>query len=183
MAEEIVFSDYQAEVFTQAEFLLKTQGYLGEALFEQSYTLSKKLAEFVMENIPATGDSAAAEALSSYQGLLDIVPPPASAPPDMISPPNPTDEVAEIYQESPADMELASPAVMEIAKPKPRPAISTPPSQAVEDVRKKIAKLMAEANAKQEAARERLLAGKNTNNGKRNKFKGQISRVKGFFGR
>ena len=81
MAEEIIFTDYQADVFVEAEQLLKTQGYLGQPLFEDTYVLSKRLADYVIHNVPMFGGSGGArkgtnvmgEATNAYNGVLGIV--------------------------------------------------------------------------------------------------------------
>ena len=74
MAEQIIFSDYQAEVFNEAENLLRTQGYLGEQLFEDTYVLQKRVAEWVISNVPVmgSGGSLMSEATNTYNGVLGI---------------------------------------------------------------------------------------------------------------
>ena len=74
MAEEIIFSEYQAEVFNEAEMLLRTQGYLGEQLFEDTYVLQKRVADWVIDNVPvaADGSTIADEAMMTYNGVLGI---------------------------------------------------------------------------------------------------------------
>ena len=74
MAEQIIFSDYQAEVFNEAENLLRTQGYLGEQLFEDTYVLQKRVAEWVISNVPVMGSvgSLMSEATNTYNGVLGI---------------------------------------------------------------------------------------------------------------
>lgn len=74
MAEEIIFSDYQAEVFNEAENLLRTQGYLGEQLFEDTYVLQKRLADWVIDVVPVNGSTSSlmSEATNAYNGVLGI---------------------------------------------------------------------------------------------------------------
>lgn len=82
MAEEIIFSDYQAEVFNEAEMLLRTQGYLGEQLFEDTYVLQKRLADWVIDAVPVVGSESSlmSEATNAYNGVLGIATDEAPAP-------------------------------------------------------------------------------------------------------
>ena len=82
MAEEIIFSEYQAEVFNEAEMLLRTQGYLGEQLFEDTYVLQKRLADWVIDAVPVNGSttSVVSEATNAYNGVLGIPTDEAPAP-------------------------------------------------------------------------------------------------------
>jgi hypothetical protein len=82
MAEEIIFSDYQAEVFNEAENLLRTQGYLGEQLFEDTYVLQKRLADWVIDAVPVNGSTSSlmSEATNAYNGVLGIATDEAPAP-------------------------------------------------------------------------------------------------------
>ena len=82
MAEEIIFADYQAEVFNEAENLLRTQGYLGEQLFEDTYVLQKRLAEWVIDAVPVNGSrsSLMSDATNAYNGVLGIATDEAPAP-------------------------------------------------------------------------------------------------------
>lgn len=82
MAEEIIFSDYQAEVFNEAEGLLRTQGYLGEQLFEDTYVLQKRLADWVIDAVPVVGSASSlmSEATNAYNGVLGIATDEAPAP-------------------------------------------------------------------------------------------------------
>ena len=72
MAKEIILSQFQSEIFNAAEQLLKTQGYLGESLFEDSYVLNKKLAQYIVMSVPQNGQVAADWALKSYNAVLGI---------------------------------------------------------------------------------------------------------------
>ena len=82
MAEEIIFADYQAEVFNEAENLLRTQGYLGEQLFEDTYVLQKRLADWVIDAVPVNGSASSlmSEATNAYNGVLGIATDEAPAP-------------------------------------------------------------------------------------------------------
>jgi len=82
MAEEIIFSDYQAEVFNEAESLLRTQGYLGEQLFEDTYVLQKRLADWIIDAVPVNGSASSlmSEATNAYNGVLGIATDEAPAP-------------------------------------------------------------------------------------------------------
>lgn len=81
--KELVFSEYQAQVFNQVENAFKTNGYLGTPLFEDTYVLSKAVAELIIEEIPVTGTRASISRVAReiYQDILDIAPVVAPAPP------------------------------------------------------------------------------------------------------
>ena len=87
MAEEIIFSEYQAEVFNEAEMMLRTQGYLGEQLFEDTYVLQKRLADWVIDAVPVNGSTSSlmSEATNAYNGVLGIAT--DEAPPPVIDNP------------------------------------------------------------------------------------------------
>jgi len=72
MTNEIILSPYQATVFTAAEARLKTQGYLGMALFEDTYVLSKKLAEYIKSNVNPNGGSHSTHSTNAYNYVLGI---------------------------------------------------------------------------------------------------------------
>jgi len=71
---EIELSEYQANVFTEVENLLKTNGYYGEPLFEDTYVIQKDVVEYVKNNISITGDISTiqSEALNVYNTILGI---------------------------------------------------------------------------------------------------------------
>ena len=74
MKDEIILTPYQANIFASAEMLLRTQGYLGESLFEDTYVLSKKLAEYIVANVPANGSNASSYPTKAYNAVLGIGP-------------------------------------------------------------------------------------------------------------
>jgi hypothetical protein len=66
MIHEIILTPYQATVFNAAEVLLRTQGYLGEALFEDTYVISKKLAQYIQNSIPQSNGTVSVNATMAY---------------------------------------------------------------------------------------------------------------------
>ena len=129
MAEEIIFSDYQAEVFNEAENLLRTQGYLGEQLFEDTYVLQKRLADWVIDAVPVNGSTSSlmSEATNAYNGVLGI--PTDEAPAPVIN----TVQSEPIRPERPVSIRpvLPSPSFGVTAAIRPpmrpvKPAIATP---------------------------------------------------------
>jgi len=132
--QEIVFTDYQADVFNEAEMLLKTQGYLGEPLFEDTYVLNKRLAEWIMANTNMSGTTVESSAANAYNGVLGIETDIPDAPPVTISPtrseplistPGPMAEVKPLPVR-PVRPLMTSSAVRASTKPMIRPAIATP---------------------------------------------------------
>jgi len=85
---EIEFSSYQSDVFVAAENLIRENGYLGESLFEDTYVLQKMMAEYVINNVPLSGqtNSITGEALDVYNDVLGIVTPEVVIPPTVSSP-------------------------------------------------------------------------------------------------
>ena len=73
MTNEIILTPYQATVFNAAEALLRTQGYLGEALFEDTYVISKKLAQYVQSSIPQSNGTVSVNAMEAYNHILGVV--------------------------------------------------------------------------------------------------------------
>ena len=73
--QEIELSEYQANVFVEAENILRNDGYLGEDLFEDTYVIQKAMVEYVISNIASFGTSASisSDARQVYNGILDIV--------------------------------------------------------------------------------------------------------------
>ena len=138
MAEEIIFSEYQAEVFNEAEMMLRTQGYLGEQLFEDTYVLQKRLADWVIDAVPVNGSTSSlmSEATNAYNGVLGIAtdeaPPPVIDNPAQSEPVKP-DLPISVRPTLPAfqptairttPMRPVKPAIATpIAKPAPRPAV------------------------------------------------------------
>ena len=85
---QIIFTEYQARVFNQTEAMYKTTGYLGISLFEDSYGLSKKTAQVVVQSVPLSGTLSAINqfATNTYRTVLGIATPTPPPPP----PPDPT---------------------------------------------------------------------------------------------
>lgn len=87
---QIIFTEYQARVFNQAEAAYKSNGYLSTPLFEDSYLLSKATATWILENVPLTGTNSSVntQATATYRGVLGIAAP--TPPPPPPPPPGPT---------------------------------------------------------------------------------------------
>jgi len=79
MTNEIILTPYQSTVFNATEALLRTQGYLGEALFEDTYVLSKKLAQYIVTSVPANGTVVSSYPTKAYNAVLGISTTTASA--------------------------------------------------------------------------------------------------------
>tara|TARA_B110000444_G_scaffold155234_1_gene145287 strand:+ start:765 stop:1415 length:651 start_codon:yes stop_codon:yes gene_type:complete len=79
----VIFSEYQAQVFNRVEALYKTQGFLSQPLFEDSYLLSKATATYVIGNVEVAGsqEDVTITALSVYRGVLGISAPTIAPPP------------------------------------------------------------------------------------------------------
>ena len=124
MAEQIIFAEYQAEVFNEAEQLLKTQGYLGEQLFEDTYVLQKRLAEWVISNVPVSNsaNSLMGEAMNAYNGVLGIATDDNVAP--VIDSPAQSEPIRPVLTASPTPPTFR-PTIRPV-KMIPKPAISTP---------------------------------------------------------
>ena len=73
--QEIELSEYQANVFVEAENILRNDGYLGEDLFEDTYVIQKAMVEYIAMNITDIGTTAeiSSDARQVYNGVLDIV--------------------------------------------------------------------------------------------------------------
>lgn len=129
MAEQIIFSDYQATVFNQTANLLKTQGYLGEQLFEDTYVLQKRTAEWVISNVPVMGldGSVMSEAINTYNGVLGITPNVSPAPTvtTQLEPDRPSSEVSvpisfgttTVRTINPIKTTITTPVAMPLSKP------------------------------------------------------------------
>tara|TARA_B110000858_G_C17765615_1_gene456900 strand:+ start:184 stop:714 length:531 start_codon:yes stop_codon:yes gene_type:complete len=128
--QEIVFTDYQADVFNEAEMLLKTQGYLGEPLFEDTYVLNKRLAEWIMANTNMSGTTVESSATNAYNGVLGIETDIPDAPPVTVTPtrsePLPSPMPVQTVRPLPVRPIMTSSAVRASTKPMIRPAIATP---------------------------------------------------------
>lgn len=73
--QEIELSEYQANVFVEAENILRNDGYLGEDLFEDTYVIQKAMVEYIAMNITDIGTTAeiSSDARQVYNGVLGIV--------------------------------------------------------------------------------------------------------------
>lgn len=73
--QEIELSEYQANVFVEAENILRNDGYLGEDLFEDTYVIQKAMVEYIAMNITDIGTTSeiSSDARQVYNGVLDIV--------------------------------------------------------------------------------------------------------------
>ena len=102
--KEIIFSEYQAQVFNQVENAFRTNGYLGTPLFEDTYVLSKAVAELIIEEIPVTGTRASVNRVATeiYQDILDIAPVVAPTPPPAPGPVAATTSASDTTQARPA---------------------------------------------------------------------------------
>lgn len=140
MAEEIIFSEYQAEVFNEAEMMLRTQGYLGEQLFEDTYVLQKRLADWVIDGVPVDGSTSSlmSEATNAYNGVLGIAtddaPPPVIDNPVRSEPVRPDIPVSVRPVFTQPDLPFRPTVSVRPSRPmmpikSPRPAISTPVAQ------------------------------------------------------
>lgn len=78
----VIFSEFQAQVFNRVEALYKTNGYLSQPLFEDSYLLSKATATFVIGSVPVVGtqQDVTSLAMATYRGVLGIAAPPVIKP-------------------------------------------------------------------------------------------------------
>jgi len=71
---EITFTTYQSQVFTEVERLLRTNGYKAKPLFEDTYVISKRVAEIIQSSTPSDGvvDGLEDESIRVYNILLGI---------------------------------------------------------------------------------------------------------------
>ena len=84
----VIFSEFQAQVFNRVEALYKTNGYLSQPLFEDSYLLSKATATWVIANVSVVGSQpdVTSLAMATYRGVLGIAAPPPTVKPITTSP-------------------------------------------------------------------------------------------------
>lgn len=68
----ISFSAYQGEVFLRTEELYRTQGFSNTPLFEDTYVLSKRTAEYISANVSVNGNSVNTDATDVYNAILGI---------------------------------------------------------------------------------------------------------------
>ena len=72
---EVELSEYQTNVFVEAENLLANQGNLGEKLFEDTYVIQKEMVTYVKNSIPESGSETTIgmDAMAVYNYILGIV--------------------------------------------------------------------------------------------------------------
>lgn len=80
---EIVLTPFQAQVFNQTIEYFKTNGVGGDNVFEDTYVLQKRVAEYIKGNVTTSGGSASSFVNQIYNGVLGITPvaPPPPPPP------------------------------------------------------------------------------------------------------
>jgi hypothetical protein len=71
---EITLTTYQAQIFKMVEDFFSSKGYLGEDLFEDTYVLQKRLAEYIVGNVSLdrTSESDSYVATKVYNRVLGI---------------------------------------------------------------------------------------------------------------
>jgi len=85
---EIVLTPFQAQIFNQTIQYFKTTGVGGDNVFEDTYVLQKRVAEYIKENVTTSGGSASSFVNQIYNGVLGIAPPPPPPPRDSYTPDN-----------------------------------------------------------------------------------------------
>jgi len=72
---EVELSEYQTNVFVEAENLLANQGNLGEKLFEDTYVIQKEMVTYVKNSISESGSETTTgmDAMAVYNYILGIV--------------------------------------------------------------------------------------------------------------
>ena len=87
---EIVLTPFQAQVFNQTIEYFKTTGVGGDNVFEDTYVLQKRVAEYIKGNVTTAGGSASSFVNQIYNGVLGITPvappPPPSGGNDSFTP-------------------------------------------------------------------------------------------------
>ena len=83
---EIVLTPFQAQIFNQTIQYFKTTGVGGDNVFEDTYVLQKRVAEYIKENVTTSGGSASSFVTQIYNGVLGITPvePIIPAPPVVV---------------------------------------------------------------------------------------------------
>jgi len=83
---EIVLTPFQAQIFEQTIQYFKTNGVGGDNVFEDTYVLQKRVAEYIKENVTTSGGSARSFVTQIYNGVLGITP----VAPILPAPPQPS---------------------------------------------------------------------------------------------
>lgn len=91
---EIVLTPFQAGVFNQTIQYFKTNGVGGDNVFEDTYVLQKKVAEYIKQNITTSGGNSTTIALQVYNGVLGITPPPPPPAPTTPTGPIPSETLS-----------------------------------------------------------------------------------------
>lgn len=79
---EIVLSTSQAQVFNQTIQYFKTNGVGGDNVFEDTYVLQKRVAEYIKENVGENAPVNSTVVTQIYDGVLGLTPQqPATSPP------------------------------------------------------------------------------------------------------
>ena len=78
---EIVLTPFQAQVFNQTIQYFKTNGVGGDNVFEDTYVLQKRVAEYIKENVTTAGGSTSSFVNQIYNGVLGITPVAPPPPP------------------------------------------------------------------------------------------------------
>jgi hypothetical protein len=81
---EIVLTQFQAQVFNQTVQYFRTNGVGGDNIFEDTYVLQKRIAEYIKQNIPQGGNAPSTFINQVYNGVLGITTT-APAPPAAIA--------------------------------------------------------------------------------------------------
>ena len=71
---EIVLTPFQAQVFNQTIQYFKTTGVGGDSVFEDTYVLQKRVAEYIKQNVTTSGGSTSSFVNQIYNGVLGITP-------------------------------------------------------------------------------------------------------------
>jgi len=79
---EIVLSTSQAEVFNQTIQYFRINGVGGDNVFEDTYVLQKRVAEYIKENVGENAPVNSTLVTQIYDGVLGLAPQqPATSPP------------------------------------------------------------------------------------------------------
>jgi len=71
---EITLTIYQAQIFNMVEGYFSSKGYLGEDLFEDTYVLQKRLADYITNNVSLNSGNDDSEIVANrvYNAVLNI---------------------------------------------------------------------------------------------------------------
>ncbi len=71
---EIVLTPFQAQIFERTIQYFKTNGVGGDNIFEDTYVLQKRVAEYIKENVTRSRDAQDIGVNQIYNGVLGITP-------------------------------------------------------------------------------------------------------------